>query len=392
MTRPHASGGIPSRRRGDVGLHAGRTARRARAHRSRPGRAGADVDRRPGRVRRRSSGGGAAAAGPGDDGGDRRRRGEGRHELRGRRGRRSRARRAVGDSRRLAPRRLDGGRTPVAPRLDGRCPHRRACAAAGRGAGGGDAAGARPPRLLQPGVADLPLRRRRRRAACRARRRLRAGRGAGGVAAAGHRPRRAAGAGLAGRYPCLGGRAPYLCAARRRRDRAGPDRPQPGHGPGDAAGGLRAGVRGRVAGGWRSAGRAARPGRDARAHHLWAAAASGGHRRGSRLACRRELRVRPRRRRGQRLPAGAARHRCGRSVALALRRRAVVPVARGPDALGRRPGAGGGRAGAGGGGRGLGAAAAAVRGGDGSAGGRRRLVPTLALSATAAVGRASGPP
>ena len=72
----------------------------------------------------------------------------------------------------------------------------------------------------------------------------------------------------------------------------------------------------------------------------------------------------------QRFPAGAARRRCRGGAALALRRRAVVPVSRGPHALGRRPGASGWRAAAGRGGRGLGAAAAAVRGGDGPAGGQ----------------------
>ena len=41
---------------------------------------------------------------------------------------RSRARRAAASPTAAAPRRLDGGCTPVAPRRDGRCPHRGACA------------------------------------------------------------------------------------------------------------------------------------------------------------------------------------------------------------------------------------------------------------------------
>ena len=347
MTRPHAGGALPSRLRRDLGLHAGRTARRARAHRPRPGRAGADVGRRPGRLRRRSSGGGAAAAGPGDDGGDRRGRGAGRHELRGRRGWRSRARRAVGGPRRLAPRRLDGERAPVDARRDGRCPHRRACAVAGRGAGGGDAAGARPPRLLQPGVADLPLRRWRRRAARRARWRLRAGRGARGVAAAGHRPRRAAGAGVAGRHPGLGGRArvPTRCAPT----------PRP-----DWTRSSAARARARRCRWWTSC-------RGSRSSGWWLAQRRPcGSRRTRRPSTPPMGRCRPRRASsgtspgppartasspatpgGQRLPAGAARRRRSRGAALALRRRAVVPVSRGPHALGRRPGASGWRAGCG---------------------------------------------
>ena len=197
-------------------------------------------------------------------------------------------------------------RAPVDARGDGRCPHCRACAVAGRGAGGRNAAGARPSGLLQPGVADLPLRRRRRRAARRARWRLRAGRGARGVAAAGHRPRRAAGAGLAGRHPGLGGRGavPTRCAPT----------PRPGWTRSSAAR-----ARARRCRSWTScrsfevewlvagAAPAVRLAPDAhrRARHLWAAAARGGRRRGPRLARRRELRLRPRRRRRQRLPAGA---------------------------------------------------------------------------------------
>ena len=186
---------------------------------------------------------------------------------------------------------------------------------AGRGAGGRDATGARPPRLLQPGVADLPLRCRRRRAARRARRRLRARPRCG-------RRRRRWSSTSSRRWRRPGRLAPVCRWSSPVPMRCAP-MPRPGwtqivrsrgHGPGDAAGGLRR--RGsRSSGWWPARRRPVRLAPDATPEHTTyrAAAARGGRRRGSRLARRRELRVRPRRRWSQRLPAGAARHR-SRSV------------------------------------------------------------------------------
>ena len=171
------------------------------------------------------------------------------------------------------------------------------------------------------------------------------------------------------------------------------DRPQPGHGSGDAAGGLRAGVRGRVAGGWRGAGRAARAGRDARAHHLWAAAARGGRRRGSRAGPPARTASSPATPAGPAPPgwrrsapvavaAPLSRFVEGRGARLPRPPRAGTPIWREWWACGVRVE--------------VAVASALLRPPFGAVMGppaaRRRLVPTLALSATAAVGRASGAP
>ena len=297
-----------------------------------------------GGVRSRSGRGRTAAAGPGDDGGDRRRRGPGRQRLRDDAPTRARAAACRRSCPTVAPRRLDGGRRAGHARRDGRRAHRRA-RAAGRG-------GARRARRGWCSTGPATAVRRRRPAGsppattcCSpGRRRLRAGRGAGGVAAAGHRPRRAAGPGLAGGYRVsVVEAAPTRCAPT--------PRPgwtqivaQPGTGPAMPLVDFVAALRRRVAGGRRGARPCAlAPDGDAPStppigplppaagvvgDPAWPA--------GENCAFARDAA-------GASASASRARSAAGAvaGLALALRRRAVVPVARGADALGRRPGAGG---------------------------------------------------
>ena len=132
--------------------------------------------------------------------------------------------RAGDRARSVAGRSLAGRRCGVDARRHRRRPH---CSARPPGVRGCARRG--PPRarasgLLQPGVADLPLRRRRRRHPRRCPRCLRPGHGARRDAAAGHRPDGTAGAGMARRHARVGRGSARLRSARRSGDRLAADR------------------------------------------------------------------------------------------------------------------------------------------------------------------------